>query len=337
MAASRPHGAARPARLALRAAALVLVALTAANCAGPQVAGRKGGGNKYGVKPSPKVIPDGQPIPKGGGREMIGQPYTIGGRTYVPHHGKGYNREGWASWYGTAFHGRLTANNEIFDRHSIAAAHPTLPLPSYVRVTNLVNKRSMVVRVNDRGPYERDRILDVSERVADALEFRRKGVTRVRVEYLGKASVRGSDDEKLLATLRIDGSPAPFGRPGGATMYADLRHDPPPRPRFAPAETGEESSQPVLRVAAAAAEPEEGSDAPAEPVRTSGPTSLPQSRPVRTAAAPSRDGEVPLPPVRPLAARRLAEAAPAVPGGASAPLAAAQPVPPQRPIYAGIY
>jgi rare lipoprotein A len=185
-------------------------ALALANCAGspPVGSGRHASELKYGVKSSPRVIPEGQPVPKGGGREMVGQAYVVAGRTYKPHPGRGYDREGWASWYGTAFHGRLTANGEIFDRDSIAAAHPTLPLPSYVRVTNVVNKRSMVVRVNDRGPYERDRVIDLSERAADALGFRHRGTGRVRVEYLGKASLDGSDDARLLATLRSDGGPA---------------------------------------------------------------------------------------------------------------------------------
>ncbi len=304
----------------------MLIALTAANCAGPQVAGRKAEGNKYGVKPSPRVIPEGQPIPKGGGREMVGQPYVVGGRTYVPHAGKGYSREGWASWYGAAFHGRLTANGEVFDRESIAAAHPTLPLPSYVRVTNTVNKRSMIVRVNDRGPYERDRMLDVSERVADALEFRRKGVTRVRVEYLGKASTRGSDDAKLLATLRLDGTPAPFGRGGGPTMFADLRNDPPARPAPSRMEVAE-------RLAAQPGPDEIGTvPAPDRPRYT-------QPTPIRVAVqspvATIEDG-VPLPPTRPGMSRQLADVQ-SVPLRGPLPLAPTNLLPPQRPIYAGIY
>ncbi|MGA0593888.1 septal ring lytic transglycosylase RlpA family protein [Enterovirga sp. CN4-39] len=325
---SRPSGGgAGISRAALRGGAVMLLALMVANCAGPQVASRKGG-NKYGVKPSPRVIPEGEPIPKGGGREMIGQPYVVGGRTYVPHRGKGYVREGWASWYGTAFHGRLTANGEIFDRQSIAAAHPTLPLPSYVRVTNLVNKRSMVVRVNDRGPYERDRVIDVSERVSDALEFRRKGVTRVRVEYLGKASTRGSDDEKLLATLRLDGTPAPF-RGGGATMYAGLSGERPAQPAPRRIEVAE-ASEP--RVAARAAAMDDAGEAPAtRPAYT-------QPTPIRVAAQPPSlhlaDG-VPLPPLRPALLREVAGMA--LPREEAAPLPVVPLLPPQRPIYAGIY
>jgi rare lipoprotein A len=112
-----------------------------------------------------------------------------------------------ASWYGDDFHGRYTANGEIFDMHSISAAHPTLPLPSYVRVTNLANNRSIIVRVNDRGPYARDRLIDVSVKTAELLGFYGHGIARVKVEYVGRAPLQGSDDRKLIATLR-EGSSA---------------------------------------------------------------------------------------------------------------------------------
>ena len=189
-------------RTLARRAVVAGLALLLADCAGPAGSGRNASELRYGVRSSPRVVAEGDPIPKGGGREQIGQPYVVGGRTYVPRPGHGYDREGEASWYGTAFHGRLTANGEVFDRESIAAAHPTLPLPSYVRVTNSANGRSMIVRVNDRGPYEHGRLIDLSERAADALGFRRHGTTHVRVQYAGKASLAGSDDAKLLATLR---------------------------------------------------------------------------------------------------------------------------------------
>jgi rare lipoprotein A len=223
---------ARAMRLGAAAAAAMLVA----NC-GSQQTGRTID-PKYGVAASPRVVPDGEAIPKGGGRELVGKPYVVAGRTYVPTDSRGYVREGLASWYGTAFHGRLTANGEVFDRYSIAAAHPTMPLPSYARVTNLRNSRSMIVRVNDRGPYHGDRIMDVSERVAEALDFKRAGTARVRVEYVAKASVKGSDDEKLLATLREDGRPAPFPGMTAPVMVAD-RGGAAPRPlAFRAAEPG---------------------------------------------------------------------------------------------------
>ena len=107
---------------------------------------------KYGVSASPRVVAPGEPVPKGGGVYRVGKPYVIAGRTYVPQEDPDYRAEGMASWYGEDFHGRLTANGEIFDMDSVSAAHPTLPIPSYVRVTNLRNGRSIVARVNDRGP-----------------------------------------------------------------------------------------------------------------------------------------------------------------------------------------
>ncbi|WP_284212123.1 septal ring lytic transglycosylase RlpA family protein, partial [Methylobacterium brachythecii] len=206
------------------------VALTTANCAGntQKFAGGGSGSDidpKYGVKASKRLYNEGDVIPKGGGRRFSGKPYVVAGKTYVPRDdARGYVREGLASWYGAAFHGRMTANGEVFDRHSIAAAHPTLPLPSYARVTNLSNGYSMVVRVNDRGPYHAGRVMDLSEEAARALDFHRKGTERVRVEYVGKASVAGSDDRKLLASLRTDGRPASTGS-GSPVMVADLGPD----------------------------------------------------------------------------------------------------------------
>ncbi|WP_092046753.1 septal ring lytic transglycosylase RlpA family protein [Methylobacterium pseudosasicola] len=213
----------RPARLALRLLAVSGVALATANCATNPQQQKLSPGNgidpKYGVKASPRLYNEGDVIPKGGGRRYTGKPYVVAGQTYVPKEDpRGYVREGLASWYGSAFHGRMTANGEVFDRHSIAAAHPTLPLPSYARVTNLDNGSSMIVRVNDRGPYHAGRVMDVSEEAAEALGFHRRGTARVRVEYAGRASVAGSDDRKLLASLRTDGQPA--GR--STVMMADL-------------------------------------------------------------------------------------------------------------------
>jgi rare lipoprotein A len=113
-----------------------------------------------------------------------------------------------ASWYGDDFHGRLTANGEVFDMASLTAAHPTLPMPCYARVTNLSNGKSLIVRVNDRGPYHGNRLIDVSNKAAELLEFKGNGVARVRVEYVGRAPLEGSDDLQLVATLRT-GVPAP--------------------------------------------------------------------------------------------------------------------------------
>jgi rare lipoprotein A len=167
---------------------------------------------RYGVSTSARLIPPGEPIPKGGGYYRVGAPYTIGGRTYYPAEDPRYRAEGVASWYGPDFHGRETANGEIFDMDSFSAAHTTLPLPSYARVTNLSNGRSVIVRVNDRGPYHSDRVIDVSVRAATVLGFYASGLAPVRVEYIGAAPREGSDDRILLATLR-EGSPAPAPSP----------------------------------------------------------------------------------------------------------------------------
>lgn len=163
---------------------------------------------KYGVSSSPRVVGLGEAVPKGGGTYRVGKPYTVAGKVYVPEENANYREEGVASWYGDAFHGRLTANGEVFDMASLTAAHPTLPIPSYARVTNLNNGKSLIVRVNDRGPFHGNRLIDVSNRAADLLAFKSHGVARVRVEYVGRASLEGSDDLQLVATLRT-GEPAP--------------------------------------------------------------------------------------------------------------------------------
>ena len=157
---------------------------------------------KYGVSSSPRVVEFGEAVPKGGGTYRVGKPYTVAGRVYVPEEDVNYREEGLASWYGEDFHGRLTANGEVFDMGSLSAAHPTLPMPCYVRVTNLGNGKSLIVRVNDRGPYHGNRVMDVSSRAADLLEFKSSGVARVRVEYVARAPLEGSDDRQLMATLR---------------------------------------------------------------------------------------------------------------------------------------
>lgn len=165
--------------------------------------------SSYGVSPSPRVVSYGDPVPKGGGVYRVGAPYVVAGRVYVPEDNPNYRADGLASWYGEDFHGRLTANGEVFDLNGISAAHPTLPLPCYARVTNLSNGRSIIVRVNDRGPYHGNRIIDVSVRTAQLLGFQTNGTAWVRVEYVGRAPLAGSDDRVLAATLRQD-EPAPL-------------------------------------------------------------------------------------------------------------------------------
>jgi rare lipoprotein A len=199
--------AADPVLRATRGVAAFAVCLALANCASSnQFASRVD--PKYGVSTSPRVVAFGDPVPKGGGTYRVGKPYTVAGRVYVPEEDVNYREEGLASWYGDDFHGRLTANGEVFDMSSLTAAHPTLPMPCYARVTNLSNGKSLIVRVNDRGPYHGNRLMDVSSKAAELLEFKGNGVARVRVEYVGRAPLEGSDDRQLIATLRT-GVPAP--------------------------------------------------------------------------------------------------------------------------------
>src|SRR5665213_567873 len=183
---------------------LCVVCLTLANCASSHLSSRVD--PKYGTSASARVVEPGEPVPKGGGVYRVGKPYVVAGREYVPHEDTNYSATGMASWYGDDFHGRYTANGEIFDMNSLSAAHPTLPLPSYVRVTNIANHKSIVVRVNDRGPYVGNRLIDVSVRTAKLLGFYGNGLTKVKVEYVGRAPLQGSDDRKLASTLR-DGTP----------------------------------------------------------------------------------------------------------------------------------
>lgn len=120
----------------------------------------------------------------------VGRPYQIGGKWYYPAEDLSYSEIGTASWYGPNFHGKQTANGEIYDQNAMTAAHRTLPMPSIVRVTNLENNRSLVLRINDRGPFARNRIIDVSKSAARQLDFEKKGTTRVKVEILHRESLK---------------------------------------------------------------------------------------------------------------------------------------------------
>lgn len=133
---------------------------------------------------------------KGGGYKKIGKPYEIRGVRYVPRHEPDYEEAGLASWYGDDFHGKKTANGEIYDMHALTAAHRTLPLPSIVRVENVKNGKSVLVRVNDRGPFMKGRIIDVSAKVAKLLDFADHGIAPVRVKYVGPAPLDGDDTQE---------------------------------------------------------------------------------------------------------------------------------------------
>lgn len=118
----------------------------------------------------------------------VGKPYQVAGVWYYPKEDFSYDETGLASWYGDKFHGKNTANGEVYDQTQLTAAHKTLPMPVMARVTNLENGKQIVVRINDRGPFVRGRIIDLSSRAAELLDFRNDGVAKVRVEYIGKAN-----------------------------------------------------------------------------------------------------------------------------------------------------
>jgi rare lipoprotein A len=143
--------------------------------------------------------------PATGPHFKIGQPYRINGQWYYPAFVTEYEATGVASWYGESYHGRPTANGETYDMYALTAAHPTLQLPSVVEVRNLDNGRSLILRVNDRGPFVADRLIDLSYAAAQELDFARQGLAHVQVRYLGLA--------------RLDEPPI---RPGESRQYAAL-------------------------------------------------------------------------------------------------------------------
>jgi rare lipoprotein A len=128
----------------------------------------------------------------------IGKPYTAFDITYTPQNYETFEEIGTASWYGKDFHGKKTANGETYNLDDLTAAHPTLPLPSMIKVTNLDNNKSQVVRVNDRGPFAKNRVIDVSEKTAEILGFKNKGTTQVKVELLRE------ETDKMLEMLGLN-------------------------------------------------------------------------------------------------------------------------------------
>lgn len=243
---------------------------------------------KYGVA-SPRMVSDGEAVPRGGGQYLVGHPYTIAGHTYYPGENANYTATGMASWYGDAFHGRKTANGEVYDMRAFSAAHPTMPLPSYARVTNTSNGYSVIVRVNDRGPYHGGRVMDVSSRVADVLDFKGAGTARVKVEYIGRAPLEGSDDRALLASLRTDGSPASLDGSSSSVMVAE-QEPTKPSPLLALIRPASHAAPPPPPPAPAP----ETEVARADPVEATPPAPRPQ-----LASAAPRLVNPPTPPVRP--------------------------------------
>ena len=225
--------------LADRSRLLAVVALTlllAACASTPPI--RTAGGRYHPLPASPDhPVPDG--VPK------IGAPYQVAGRWYTPADDRGYDTTGMASWYGPGFHGQWTANGEYYDQNFVTAAHKTLPLPCYVEVTALDTGRTIIVRVNDRGPFVNDRVIDLSRGAATQLGILRSGLTRVRVR-------RVNPSERVRLALRS-------GLPGGAVMsdravqLARARTPPPAvAPPRVPANLPPAAPVPVAVVAAAA-------------------------------------------------------------------------------------
>ncbi|MCY1647786.1 septal ring lytic transglycosylase RlpA family protein [Caulobacter sp. SL161] len=211
-------------RIARNLGLMALAAASLAACATPKYEFGRTVATSTGSAPRPgsMIGRDGKPLR---GTE---KPYQIKGIWYYPHEDRNYNVVGIGSWYGEQFHNRKTSNGEIFDMNLPSAAHKTLPLPSLVEVTNLDNGRKMILRVNDRGPFVGDRIIDLSKAAADELGYRRQGVARVRVKYVGPAPRRALEAPRQYAQA----APPP---------------PPPPRPRTAP-RSFEDIQEPPQRV-----------------------------------------------------------------------------------------
>ena len=183
----------------------ILCAVALAACSG-QKSGKYSGKKSYKSSKLDPFAGKGSPhykgkgaIPFAGGKYHVGNAYQVAGRWFKPHEQPGYDKKGQASWYGEAFHRRMTSNGEWFDMNTMTAAHATLPIPSYAKVTNLANGRQVIVRINDRGPFVDTRILDVSKRAADALDFRNKGIANVRVQLIGPAPLKDKNARHVMA------------------------------------------------------------------------------------------------------------------------------------------
>lgn len=178
----------------------VSVGLTLAGCSSSS---RQAKLDPFAGKGSPYYTGKG-PIPFGGGRYQVGKPYQVAGRWFTPKEQPRYDSEGTASWYGEAFHKRRTSNGEWFNMNQLTAAHATLPLPSYVKVTNLENGREVVVRVNDRGPFVGTRVIDLSKKSAEVLGYKSRGTAHVRVQYIGPAPLDDNGAHLVAMNRELD-------------------------------------------------------------------------------------------------------------------------------------
>lgn len=235
----------------------------------------------------------------------IGNPYDIAGRTYFPAHEPDYIEEGVASWYGPGFHGRATANGERFDQNALTAAHRTLPMPSVVRVTNLENGRAAVLKVNDRGPFAKDRIIDLSKRAATDLGVIANGTARVRVEYLEDetrqmvASLLRNNaikaDDKTLSLLAMNDLPAGVvsDAPSGPGLVAGAHAaEPTAQPVYAAARRGVVERAPLAPVSSRHLDMPQGRAMTGEDTAGTQMARIERSAPAASAAIPYSEGGV---------------------------------------------
>ena len=187
-------------RRAVRLSFAASLALTAAAC------------STQAPPPPPPLPPPAVTVPPNAGVYKIGQPYQVDNVWYYPREQPDYDETGIASWYGPTFYGHHTANGEMYDGNQLTAAHKTLPMPVNVRVTNLENGKSLIVRVNDRGPYARGRIIDLSKRAAELLDVVETGTARVRVTYLGRADINGAPAQEASPDIAGAVSAAPTAK-----------------------------------------------------------------------------------------------------------------------------
>jgi rare lipoprotein A len=212
------------------------------------------------------------------GAYKVGNPYQIDGVWYYPAEDYGYDETGIASWYGPGFHEKFTANGEVFDQNDLTAAHRTLPMPCFVRVTNLDNGRAIVLRVNDRGPYARGRIIDVSRRSAQLLGFEGGGTAKVRVQIMANES------RELADALRNGGAAA------GAVMVARMQSQPGEPPPAAAPRNSVDSTPLAPPPSATPAVTPQPSQAASPPAQTQPPPAA--AAPVELAALPDPTGQV---------------------------------------------
>ncbi|WP_371232998.1 septal ring lytic transglycosylase RlpA family protein [Pseudomonas sp. QE6] len=182
-------------------------------------------------------IPDAVPMRHNG--PVKNNPYTVLGKTYYPmNDARTYNVVGTASWYGTKFHGQATANGEQYDLYGMTAAHKTLPLPSYVRVTNLDNGKSVIVRVNDRGPFYSDRVIDLSFAAAKKLGYAETGTARVKVEGIDPDrwwASQGKSQPMIMALPKMAPQQPAAAQPQAVAMAQPIEtYTPPPTQHAAP-------------------------------------------------------------------------------------------------------